>query len=127
MTENTVYLPQEVYHAVKERAAELRRTPDDLVTEWVLEHVPPPVQEDIYKALESEWKAFEKLRPELQEQYPGQYVAIYQERVVGMGEDQFDLLKQVYDEFGQVVCFIDKPDGPPIRKARITSTWVVRQ
>jgi hypothetical protein len=95
MTEKAVYLPDDVYTAVRWRAREMN--------------------------------AFERLRPELLKQYPGQYVGIYQERVVGTGEDQFALLKQVYAEFGQVICYIDKPDRSLIRKARIPSTWIVRE
>jgi hypothetical protein len=34
-TKNTIQLPEEVYNAVRERAAREQKTPDTLVTEWL--------------------------------------------------------------------------------------------
>jgi hypothetical protein len=63
----------------------------------------------------------------LLEQFDGQYVAIYQGKVVASGRDRFELLRQVHQEFGPVPCYIDlvEPDSS-IRKVRVPSVWVVK-
>lgn len=39
MVDNTIQLPQEIYEAVRQRAAAQRKTPDTLVIEWVSSHL----------------------------------------------------------------------------------------
>lgn len=127
MTENTIYLPDHVYTALRQRATELRKTPDDLVTEWVLEHLLPSEEPNVDEAFVEEMMAFDRLRPSLLEHYADQFVAIYQGKVVASGDDQLALLEQVHERYGPVSCYIDKVGTTPVRKVRIPSVWVVRQ
>jgi len=57
-------------------------------------------------AFEREQQAFECLKPELLRTHRGQWVAIYQGKVVEVGEDQSQVLDRVYDRFGYVPVYV---------------------
>jgi hypothetical protein len=124
--QNVVKLPQELYEAVRKKAAAQQKSTDDLVIEWVSEHLDESETSEITQAFEQEVAAFEQLRPALLEQYAGQYVAIYQGQVVASGDEKLALLDQVRERFGPIVCYIEKvsPDSP--RTVRMPSVRVVR-
>lgn len=81
---------------------------------------------EILQAFEQEIAAFELLNPTLLEQYPEQYVAIYQGQVIATGDEKLALLEQVREQFGNIVCYIEKasPDSP--RTVRMPSIRVSR-
>lgn len=118
-----VHLPQDLYEAVDERAKSQKMTADDLVVAWVSEKIDEPETSLANEAFEREAAAFELLKPELIAQYPNQYVAIFQEKVVAHGNDKLVLVKEVYSQFGEVPCYIGKASSEPRRKARIPSVW----
>ncbi len=70
--------------------------------------------------------AFERLKPTLQEQYGGRVVAIYQEKVVAIGDDKMDVLGEVIEKFGPILCYIERVDKSSPRSARIPSAWIAR-
>lgn len=80
--------------------------------------------DELEDGFEAEAAAFDLLKASLLEQFGGQYVAVYQGKVVASGRDRFALLRQVHQEFGPVPCYIDlvKSDSS-IRKVRIPSVW----
>jgi hypothetical protein len=123
--QNMVKLPQDLYDAVRKKAATQQKTTDALVIEWVAEHVDQLETSEITQAFEQEVAAFEQLRPALLEQYAGKYVAIYQGKVVASGDEKLALLDQVRERFGHVVCYIEKvaPDSP--RTVRMPSVRIV--
>ncbi|MBI3958615.1 MAG: hypothetical protein HY328_07385 [Chloroflexi bacterium] len=69
---------------------------------------------------------FDRLLPQLLEQYRGQAVAISQGRVIASGPDKMSVWEQVIAEYGQIPCYIEwvEPDVP--RKVRMPSVRVVR-
>ena len=69
---------------------------------------------------------FDRLLPQLLEQYRGQAVAISQGRVIAFGPDKMTVWEQVISEYGQIPCYIEwvEPDVP--RKVRMPSVRVVR-
>jgi hypothetical protein len=119
----TIQLPQELYEAVRKQAASQQKTADALVVEWVAEKVDETTTTEAEAAFEQEVAAFEALKPELLEQYAGQYVAIYQKQVVAVGNDRLGLVKDVYGQFGEVPCYIEKVTLEPPRRVRIPSVW----
>lgn len=119
----TVQLPQDLYDAVRERAESQRKTTDDLVAEWVSEKVNEVDWVAAEESLEQEAAAFAALKPELLKQYPDQYVAIYQGQVVGYGDNRLALVKEVYGQFGEVPCYVEKVSLSPLRRVRIPSVW----
>jgi hypothetical protein len=122
-----IQLPSELYDAVRQRADVLHKSPDSLVSEWVAEQLDTAEADEAEAGFEAEAAAFDRLRSSLLEQFDGQYVAIYQGKVVASGRDRFELLRQVHQEFGPVPCYIDlvEPDSS-IRKVRVPSVWVVK-
>jgi len=74
-------------------------------------------------AFEQEAAAFEKLKPELLKQYEGKVVAIYQGKVVMVGDDRLALHDQVTQHYGHIPCYIESVQDETPRVARITSVW----
>ena len=67
--------------------------------------------------------AFERLKPELLEQYRGRVVAIHQGAVVAVGDNRMDVLGDVLEKLGPVPCYTENVEEQTPRKARITSAW----
>lgn len=82
----------------------------------------PPVS----KAFLREVEAFERMRPELMEQYRDRFVAIHKGKVIAVGDTSLGVLEDVRERFGRITVYIElvSPDSP--RKARIPSVWVKR-
>lgn len=124
--QNMIQLPQDLYDAVRKKAAAQQKTTDALVTEWVSEHLDESETSEITQAFEQEVAAFEQMRADLLTQYAGQFVAIYQGKVVASGSEKLALLDKVREQYGNVVCYIEKvaPDSP--RTVRMPSIRVAR-
>lgn len=123
----TINLPPKLYEAVNRQADKLQKTADDLIAEWVAERLATSKSDEPPTTFEQEAAAFEQLKPALLKQYAGQYVAIYQGRVVASGGDKFELLRQVYKTFGEIPCYIDMVSTEPPRRVRMPSFRVVRK
>jgi hypothetical protein len=123
---NTIQLPQDLYDAVRKKAAAQQKTTDDLVTEWVSEHLDESESSEITQAFEREIAAFERMKPALLAEYADQFVAIYRGEVVASGGQKLALLDQVREQYGNVVCYIEKvaPDYP--RTIRMPSVRIAR-
>lgn len=124
--QNTIQLPQEMYETVRRKALAQRKTTDDLVIEWVAEHLKEPTTDENTQALDREVAAYEQLKPALLEQYAGQYVAIYQGQVVASGTDKLALVDQVRQRLGNVICYVEKVSEGSPRTVRMPSFRVVR-
>ena len=128
MTENIIQLPAKIYDAVCKQAKVKQKTPDVLVTEWVATHLETDFahKDETEVAFEQEIAAFNKLKPTLLQQYPNQYVAIYQGQVVAYGDKKLAVSRQVRETLGAVVYYVAlvSPDEP--RTVRIPSVWVTR-
>jgi hypothetical protein len=86
--------------------------------------VPPLDSPSVPAEFLREVEAFEKLKPKLlkQQEYCGRVVAIHQGQVVAVGDDDMEVLGLVWDQFGEVPCYIEKVQ-PELRRARIPSIW----
>lgn len=126
--QNTIQLPQNLYDAIRKKAIAQRKSTDDLVIEWVSEHLDESETDEMTQSFEREVAAFEQMRPALIKKkiYNGKFVAIYQGEVVATGNEKLAVLDQVREKFGQVVCYIEKvaPDSP--RTVRMPSVHVSR-
>lgn len=124
--QNMIQLPQDLYDAVRKKAAAQQKTTDALVTEWVSEHLDESETSEMTQAFEQEVATFEQMRADLLTQYAGQFVAIYQGKVVASGSEKLALLDKVREQYGNVVCYIEKvaPDSP--RTVRMPSVRVAR-
>ena len=124
--QNVIQLPQEMYETVRRKALAQRKTTDDLVIEWVAEHLEESTTNENTQALDREVAAYEQLKPALLEQYAGQYVAIYQGQVVASGTDKLALVDQVRQRLGNVICYVEKVSTESLRTVRMPSFRVVR-
>ena len=121
--QQSVQLPGNIYEAVRKRAKSQRKTADDLVVEWLSEKIDETKLAEADEAFDQEVAAFNILKPALLEQYLDQYVAIYQGKVVGNGDNRLLLVKEVYNQFGEVPCYIEKVTSEPLRRVRVPSVW----
>ena len=128
MSENIIELPPEIYKALRKKAQALSKSTDVLVSEILSDQLSILDNNGEYSAFETEAAAFDRLLSSQVEHFSGHFVAVYQEKVVAKGYDKFELLRNVYSEFGPVPCYIGKIDpNRSLRKARIPSTWIVKQ
>ncbi len=126
--QNMIQLPQDLYDAVRKKALVRKTSPEKLVVEWISERLndDEEAQTEWLTALKAEAEAFTRLKPDLLPTYAGQYVAIYGSELIGSGEDEFALLREIHQQYGPIPCFIDRVDNLPMRKVRITSVWKAR-
>ncbi len=75
---------------------------------------------------EKQWHAFQRMRPELLQKYPGQWVAVVNEQVAAIGSDFSIVAEQVEKEFGNVPrCIGEVLETPKIY--RMTTRKVIRR
>lgn len=65
------------------------------------------------EAFKREQQAFERLKPELLQTHRGQWVAIYQGKVVEAGQDRSQVLDSVYDRLGYVPVYVQQVEQRP--------------
>jgi hypothetical protein len=125
---STVEIPDALFAAVRKKARERKMTPENLVVEWLSERTRDDEEDQMEwrNAVRAEAKALAQLKPGLMSQYAGQYVAVYEGKVIGSNENEFVLLQQIHQQYGPIPCCIDRVDDLPPRKARITSMWTAR-
>lgn len=75
-------------------------------------------------AFDREVAAFARLKPQLLQQYPGRVVGIYQGEVVAVGDNRLDVLDQIWDQFGEVSCYIENVEPVTPRRARMPSVRI---
>jgi hypothetical protein len=70
-------------------------------------------QEPGEEPLAAEERAYGKKRARLLKRYQGQFVALYQGRVVGHGPNDEDLARQMFEKFGDAPFFIQRVEKEP--------------
>jgi hypothetical protein len=129
MTQNVIQLPQEMYEAVRRRAAAERKTADRLVTEWVAAQLDEEVSEEdkptVFEganeheeAIEREQAAYLALHPMLLDQHPGEYVAIHGGKLIDCDKDGATLSRRVRSRYPQQFVWISRVEPTPIRTFR---------
>lgn len=83
---------------------------------------PPP-----HNKWEREYRAFQRLLPELLQTHRGKYVAIHNEQVVETGDDPIALIKQVHARYGYVPIHVDHVVEPPPSPVRIPHRQIYRR
>jgi len=76
-------------------------------------------------AFAQERATFERLLPHLLQEHPGKVVAIYQGKIVEIGEEIGATLEKVYARYGYVPCYVGRVEAPP-RIYKISHRKVVR-
>ena len=70
-------------------------------------------QEPGEELLAAQERAFHKRRARLLRRYEGQFVALYQGRVVGHGPSDEDLSRRMFEKFGDAPFFIQRVEKEP--------------
>ncbi len=96
------------------------------ITETLLPAATPAPHTERTQAFEAELAHFERLKPQLLQQYPDRFVAIYQGQVIAIGDDKMDLLATVQAEYGDVACYIGQVTEKGLRRVRMLSPRIVR-
>lgn len=78
-------------------------------------------------AFEKEVNAFNRLKPQLLEKYIGKVVAIYQGQVIAVGADKETVFNEVYDRYGEIICYLEWVETETPRRIRMPSVHVVRR
>ncbi len=70
------------------------------------------LRESPHTAFAQERAAFERMLPELAQAYPNRVVAVYQGKVVEVGDDVGETLASVHVRYGYVVCYVGRVELP---------------
>ena len=71
-------------------------------------------RESIEELLVAEEQAFYKKKAHLLQRYEGQFVALYQGRVVGHGQDDEELARRMFEKLGDIPFYIQRVGKEPI-------------
>ena len=75
---------------------------------------------------EKQWNAFQRMKPDLLQKYPGQWVAVVNEQIAAVGPDFSSVAEKVEQEFGNVPrCIGEVLETPKIY--RMTTRRVIRR
>ncbi|HRQ41375.1 MAG TPA: DUF5678 domain-containing protein [Chloroflexota bacterium] len=124
MSEIILELPPELLKTIERQASANEKSVSEYVVSLLNERIPTLPEENQADSFNREVAAFAHLKPMLLNQYGGEFVAIYQGQVIGHGEDEVALFRQVLAQYGPVSCYIEKvvPETP--RRARMPSIRV---
>lgn len=131
MTTLTLGKP-ELVDRLEQIAIDHKTTPTALLDTAVLEFIEkmehqvaakPLSQSAVSSEFLQEVAAFERLKPQLLEQYAGRVVAIYQGRVVGSGDNVLAVHNAVIEKYGPVHCYVEWVEKDTPRRVRTASAW----
>ncbi|RLT44921.1 MAG: hypothetical protein DWI57_02090 [Chloroflexi bacterium] len=77
------------------------------------------------EAIEREHTAFQKMLPELLQQYPGQVVAIHKGEVIAVGDQRMDVWQQARQQVNGAPVYVQRVEFPP-RIYKMPSRKVIR-
>lgn len=113
-TKVTLTIPDYIYQQAKHVAETNRRPLSDVINEALARAFPAVHVSPDRPVMEQELAAFRAMRQELLAKYEGQYVAVYQRRIVDYDDDKLALVTRVDEAYpGEVVlikCVTPKPD-----------------
>ena len=98
-------------------ARRLGKPADEIADEAIRAHL----EELVLHALEDEELAYQRLFPELREQYPEQVVAIYDGRVVDVDPDFETLVLRIQQQYGDSAVLIRRIGDTPHEEYRFRS------
>lgn len=124
MSEITLELPPKLLKTIERQASANEKTVSEYVVSLLNERIPTPPEANQSDSFNREVAAFAYLKPVLLKQYAGEFVAIYQGQVIGHGDDEVALFRQVLAQYGPVPCYIEKVVPGTPRRARIPSIRV---
>lgn len=96
------------------------------ITESLLSSPTSSNREQRAKAFAAEVANFERLKPQLLQQYPDQFVAISQGEVIAVGDDRMTVLAEAEQAIGNVAFYVGEVTEGPLRRVRMPSPRIAR-
>ena len=109
-----------------ERVHQVVKDKGDTVEEFVNQAVRERLEQLEDQKLKAEAQAFERLHPQLVQQYFGQFVAVHEGQVVDVDADFGTLFLRVQKQLGDVIVLIRQVRAEPVLKLRAPSPRLVR-
>jgi predicted DNA-binding protein len=104
-----------------ERVHQIAKDKGDTVEEFVNQAVRERLEQLEDQKLEAETQAFERLHPQLVQQYLGQFVAIHEGQVVDVDADFGVLFLRMQKQLGDIVVLIRQVRTEPVLELRAPS------
>ena len=132
MTQNiTIPLSDHAYRRIKRWAETRQQDMGDAIAEYLVENLPhndalviPSARED--SKVEQEKTAYLQLYPRLKMQYPGQYVAIHNGRLVDHDTDYGSLFERIDDQYPDTFVWLTQVRDEPMRTIVVRSPRFIR-
>jgi len=96
------------------------------ITESLLSSPASSTREARATAFEAEVANFERLKPQLLQQYPGRFVAMFQGEVIAAGDDRMAVVAEAEQAVGNVAFYVGEVTEAPLRRVRMPSSRIVR-
>lgn len=104
-----IEVPEQLYDQAAELAQSTQRAVNEVLQEIVIRSFPPMYDGGAeFDAMEQEVDAFAKMHADLWENYPYQFVAIYQGQVIDYDTDEWALLHRINEKYPDDVVMIDQ-------------------
>jgi len=126
-TQVTLTVPDKLYKRAQRIAQSREKDVADILLEAiVLEDVPDGEEGEGQAAIDREEAAWLRLHPWLRERYSGQYVALYNGKLVDRDEDQIALYERVQRRYPGKFIWIAQVKDTPIEEYVIRSPRLER-
>lgn len=127
-TQVTLSIPNELYQRAKRIAQSSQRGVNEVLAESIVlvdNQVEVPDFSEPDEALEREKAAYIAMHPTLREKYPGQHVAIHNERLVDHDTDLDALWERIDARYPDEFVWVATVKEEPIETLRNPSFWFV--
>ncbi len=116
----TLSLPENIYYQVQRAAISSQRNVADVLVDTISSRFTPYPIHPNRAAMKKEIAAYTTMHPQLVEQYLGQYVALYQGKVVAHNVDPVALHRQITEIYPEevVLCRQVQEEADPILNMR---------
>lgn len=106
---------EEINQPLAERVSALEKIMSKQRAEEKIIELTPSKEYTIHEETDDdiEWelnrKYFFDHSEDIERDYPGQYVAIHKQKIIGSGDEFGSLVGRMYDEHGNILLYVDKP------------------
>lgn len=123
-----ITIPDQLYRHVAQTAEAMRQTVDQVLSEHVIETFQPFPSLHVSanrSVMLREVNAYEAMHPELVKQFLGQFVAIYQGKLVDHDVDEDSLMKRRQRDYASKVVLVRRVESEASRELVLRSPRLV--
>ncbi|MBE2202472.1 MAG: hypothetical protein IAE79_27925 [Anaerolinea sp.] len=126
-TKVTLTIPDYIYQQAKQIAQREERPLAEVFNEALVQIFPATHVSPDRAQMEQEQAVFRRLHSQLLAQYPGEYVAVYQGRVVDRDADRLALAARIDEKYPQTVVLIKQVTAEPDKVLYMRSPRLVQE